>query len=165
MLSAAWSGSTWKGRTDIWQWILTSMMAAEFLMSALTSSSSSPPSPSLLFFLSAPGFSSPACRQQLSVQSRTEQMSVRLQPFCARLQNFKIDAMGFEPDAPLIGPVFLWSGWSPGGAFRQSGRPDGDRCRGDQDRRNTPRTLEASAVGSWRLAWSFCILPERKPLF
>lgn len=63
---------------------------------------------------------------------------------------------------PLTGPVFLWFGWSPGEASHQSGRPDDDRCHGDRGKQNTPHKLEASAAGSLRLAWSSCILPERK---
>lgn len=68
MFPAAWSGSMWKRsrRIDILQCIHT----LKHLTSVLTSSSFFPPSPFLLFFLSAPGFFSPACRQQLSAQKK-----------------------------------------------------------------------------------------------
>lgn len=74
MFPAAWSGSMWKRsrRIDILQYIYTLKHAytLKHLTSVLTSSSFFPPSPFLLFFLSAPGFFSPACRQQLSAQNK-----------------------------------------------------------------------------------------------
>lgn len=74
MFPAAWSGSMWKRsrRIDILQCIYTlkHVYTLKHLTTVLTSSSFFPPSPFLLFFLSAPGFFSPACRQQLSAQKK-----------------------------------------------------------------------------------------------
>lgn len=59
-------------------------------------------------------------------------------------------------------PVSPWSGWSPGAASHQSGRPGDGRCRGDPGRPSIPRRHGASAAGNWRQAWSFCTPPEKQ---